>query len=165
MELIHYSSEEINTWRPTSYIQKDDYKPAGMWFSVEAPDEEGVIWGWKEWCEAEEFRLPTLKYRHKLSIHPSARLLILNTEEKMWAFTNQYAKSLDLGHAKLHYNYKTYVDWKAVARLYQGILIYPYFYQFRLGFSEFAWYYPWDCASGCIWDLSILTDFSLIKSA
>lgn len=42
------------------------------------------------------------------------------------------------------------IDWDAVAGTYQGIIITPYIWERRLGDS--AWYYSWDCASGCIWD-------------
>lgn len=152
MELIHYSHEKIDSWRPVSYLQKKDYKPSGIWFSVREGKDP---WGWKEWCVAEEFRLDKLKHSHVITLDSSANLLILNTPDKMWQFTKQYGRAIDWRS-----DYLIYCDWSAISKLYQGILIYPYFYQFRLGWSEFAWYYPWDCASGCIWDINAITDFS-----
>lgn len=53
------------------------------------------------------------------------------------------------------------IDWKAVAKEYDGIEIDPYQYERR--FSEgFLWYYGWDCASGCVWRPRGLT-FSLVR--
>ncbi len=42
-----------------------------------------------------------------------------------------------------------------VAKLYQGIIIAPYCYSIRLD-NDCFWYYPWDCASGCIWDATAI---------
>lgn len=38
-------------------------------------------------------------------------------------------------------------------REYAGIIITPYQWARRL---ELSWYYNWDCASGCIWDVSAI---------
>ena len=43
------------------------------------------------------------------------------------------------------------IQWDRVAERYQGIVITPYIWSRRLE-PETHWYYPWDCASGCIWD-------------
>ena len=45
------------------------------------------------------------------------------------------------------------IDWHAVAQAYAGIEIAPYCWSLRFEY-EFLWYYGWDCASGCVWELS-----------
>jgi hypothetical protein len=67
----------------------------------------------------------------------------------------------------LHFNekYKTLfsdnsfrnIDWKKVKKHYKGIIISPYQWKLRLDTRVF-WYYGWDCSSGCIWDLSCITN-------
>lgn len=44
------------------------------------------------------------------------------------------------------------ISWKKVRKNYDGIIIAPYQWDCRNA-SETTWYYPWDCASGCIWNL------------
>lgn len=41
------------------------------------------------------------------------------------------------------------IDWPKIMKHYAACEINPYLYQRRL---ESAWYYGWDCASGCVWD-------------
>ena len=52
------------------------------------------------------------------------------------------------------------IDWKKVASKYDGIEINPYQFEARY---QYLWYYGWDVASGCIWNLksvklNLLTD-------
>ena len=54
------------------------------------------------------------------------------------------------------------MDWGYLATQYQGLIIAPYLWDLRL-FGP-AWYYGWDCASGCIWDLTAVESFSLVSS-
>ena len=41
------------------------------------------------------------------------------------------------------------INWLAVARDYDGILIAPYCYTRRMTLD---WYNTWDCASACVWN-------------
>ncbi|RYE19920.1 MAG: hypothetical protein EOP45_11870 [Sphingobacteriaceae bacterium] len=45
------------------------------------------------------------------------------------------------------------IDWTSLATDYDGILISPYQYCMRL---RYLWFGGWDCASGCIWNLSCI---------
>jgi len=48
-----------------------------------------------------------------------------------------------------------FIDWKKVAKEYNGIEIWPY--QWKCGHDpKCFWYYSWDCASGCIWNARII---------
>ena len=53
------------------------------------------------------------------------------------------------------------INWRAVAGDYAGLIITPYQWSRRL--EPYSWYYGWDCASGCIWDPSAITDIKLIE--
>ena len=46
-----------------------------------------------------------------------------------------------------------YSDWPKIAELYDGILITPYQPAYHL---EVRWYYSWDVASACVWNLDCL---------
>ena len=41
------------------------------------------------------------------------------------------------------------IDWRKVAKKYDGIEINPMIYELRM--MALSWYYGWDVASGCIW--------------
>ena len=45
-------------------------------------------------------------------------------------------------------------DWARVGEAYPGIIIAPYIWSRRLDGP--MWYYGWDCASGCVWDPSVV---------
>ena len=55
------------------------------------------------------------------------------------------------------------IDWAAVARCYQGIIIPTYHFEFRFDTHVSDWYYGWDCASGCIWDAGAIASVSLVR--
>jgi hypothetical protein len=69
------------------------------------------------------------------------------------------------------------IDWPKVSERYDGVVIAPYVWSLRMGDYEMIegrmrktpdsaisdWYYPWDCASGCIWKASAIKAFDLIK--
>lgn len=154
MQFIHYSAEQLDTWRPVSYLQRQAYKPSGMWFSVEDAAENDQ--NWYTWCHGEEWGLERLTFRHKLTLVEKPNLLILDTPDKMLAFTKQYARNFTSVR-----NHFSHVNWPAVTAKYSGIAIYPYFWQFRLE-SLYSWYYPWDCASGCVWDINIIKSIKII---
>lgn len=67
-------------------------------------------------------------------------VLLISNEEDLLKFHNKF-KTNDIIIS---------IDWPTVAKLYAGIEISPYQYNYRLK-SGFIWYYGWDVASGCIW--------------
>lgn len=116
-------------------------KPAGFWVSVEGNGD-----GWSDWCRSEQFGVDSLANEHVVTLKPDARILRIESAAGIDAFTDQYGIAADRGHV---YG----IDWAAVAAEYQGIIITPYQWSRRLRPGS-SWYYGWDCASGCIWDLS-----------
>lgn len=146
MKLVHYSQKPLGTIRSkqqegriTSYA-----KPWGLWVSVEG---EGS-YGWKEWCEAEEFGAERFVHAAEIILSPTTNILYLETPQAIEEFTETYGV-LDpiIGHIL---DSKA-INWPIVAENYQGIIIAPYQWSKRMARDTF-WYYGWDCASGCIWD-------------
>lgn len=137
LTLRHYSRSPIPAVEDRDQVQVagDVYhKPRGLWVSVE----DG--WGWREWCEAEDFCF-AWEHAYRVELAPDANVLHLATPGDIDTFTGRFGRPVRFGLG---------IDWWAVAREYDGIIIAPYQWQRRL--SEHAtWYYPWDCSSGCIW--------------
>ena len=52
------------------------------------------------------------------------------------------------------------IDWQKVIDNYAGIVISPYQWSFRLSYD---WYYPWDVASGAVWNWEGIKDIKLVS--
>ena len=119
-------------------------KPHGLWVSVEDFEEDE---NWKTWCETEKFRVECLKYRYLVTINPKAKIIYLKTTEEITEFGKTYAWD---GLLSDEYIYA--LNWDHLMSEYDGIIIAPYQWDCRFG-SLTSWYYGWDCASGCIWNI------------
>ena len=114
-------------------------KPVGLWYGI---DDE-----WLEWCKGnmEDWVRPN---DFEIEIRES-RICLLDTYAKITAFSH--------GYRTKQYGI-TQIDWEGVTKNYSGIEINPYdCYDLRFHL-DFMWYYGWDCASGCIWDLSVIEE-------
>ncbi len=143
MRLIHYSD------RPLGAIysvpdQPETFKPAGLWVSVEGQMD------WPEWCRDNDFGLNRLGNETEIILAPDAGILRLASAAAIDDFTREFGVSIVPGMEGC-----VYADWARVATRWQGIIIAPYIYSRRLH-DGCAWYYAWDCASGCIWDAAAI---------
>lgn len=127
-------------------------KPKGLWFSVQGEDD------WYSWCTSEEFRLNGLRTTQRLRLKPSARVRYLPTLAAMYHFWREYGYTWDWAGTALegkgHENYG--IDWNRVVVDYDAIIIAPYHWPLRM---KADWYYTWDCASGCVWNLDAVESF------
>lgn len=175
LELHHYEAFPVTFDRTRTYDQhinkRPTGKPAGLWVSVVGEDD------WKWWCESEEFHLDGLSHVHRVTLHPGNVLFISSCEELTafhleWSVETEFERTMaerrnDYLDTLVQRNGLTYVrnqwqiDWERVAQVYAGIIIAPYLWACRLD-GPF-WYYGWDCASGVIWDLSVIDTFELIE--
>lgn len=116
------------------------FKPNGLWLS----DENGDC-GWKSWCENSDFGLDRLRYKTDFKCNITTWKVLRNLDEAAefdrQYCTHEYCKGV-----------RPTINWIQVAREYGGILITPYIRNHLR--MEFMWYYTWDCASACVWDLS-----------
>ncbi|MBN1568028.1 MAG: hypothetical protein JXA73_09290 [Acidobacteria bacterium] len=161
MKYYHWASEPVRL-RRMSYLQSGHPKPNGLWFDV---DED-----WRRWCEAMQFRLENLRYRHTVTILDTSRILYLRTAREIDVFTRRYGRDLSGGirllqsakeldafarrygrnlFSEIRSQFSSYIMWGEVAEKHSGIIIVPYTHSRR---DTYLWYYGWNCAGGCIWD-------------
>ncbi len=165
MTYYHWASDPVKL-RRMSYLQSGHPKPNGLWFDVNE--------SWKRWCEAAQFRLENLRYRHTVTILDTSQILFLRNAKDIDIFTREYGHNLS-GHIKLlqsiqdleafsrqygsnlfcdiQKQFSNYIMWGEVAEKHSGIIIDPYS---RARSLTYLWYYGWNCAGGCIWDTSVI---------
>lgn len=114
---------------------KKPFKPQGLWLTDDSEE------SWQKWCEEADFGCG--QCRIDLEVTEEANLLWLKTEDDILRFGDMYGENLS-GVP----NYKMSVRWGEIAERYHGIMIFPYQPSLRF---DVPWYYPWDCASGCVW--------------
>lgn len=139
---IHYSDRAVERLVVAQQTSMPWHKPFGFWISHESRD------GWLEFCRGSNLDGERLRFRHEVEIAADAYLLHIETAPEMLDFTERYGVVLG---DKLDDVYLRMIDWHHVALDYQGIVIAPYQYPMRYDLRT-LWYYPWDCASGCIWN-------------
>jgi hypothetical protein len=119
--------------QPSVSDQLGPAKPDGIWYDCGGQ--------WKEFCEVELGSYPNRGYDTVYEVFPNeATVLFITTLQEFADFENEYLK---LG------KYEKVIDWKRLSEKYHGIEICPYQRTRRM---ESSWYYPWDVASGCIWN-------------
>jgi hypothetical protein len=164
IKLIHYSGLHLDKLEPFTYDQKEKIyhaKPLGVWVSVEGDSSEDNI-SWKEWCISENFQLEHFKHSYEVILKDDANVLHLKTSDEIFEFTKKYPLPLEKGWYSWRSKDTYQIDWVKVAEKYQGIIIAPYQWDCRLSI-DCSWYYGWDCASGCIWDLDCIKEFKEVK--
>lgn len=143
MKLIHYSHDAL-VGPIKSYKQDEGRpvtrgdKPNGFWISVKGERD------WPEFCYNERWNLESFKVAYEVHLKPDAHILKIQDSTSLRLFDKQYRSGVRLDT----------IAWHVVARQYSGIIIAPYCYDCRY---DLQWYYPWDVASGCIWDSSVIT--------
>ncbi len=136
-KLFHYSRKPLLKIHSKAQLKSDyEMKPQGFWITVGD--------AWKEWCESESFSLCNLRVKTEIVLHQTANILRLSNAKDIDDFTHQYKV---VGHRVLG------IRWDVVALGYDGVIISPYIWERRMTAHTF-WYYPWDVASGCIWNAS-----------
>lgn len=123
-----------------NWIANEGIKPNGLWLSDESD------YGWQAWTKDNDFMHERWVHKTEFEVDLS-NLCILEDYDDIELFTKAY-----IPNGKISIN-KFYLNWPKVYEDYSGLLITPYVWSARL---DFMWYYGWDCASACIWDLSVL---------
>lgn len=140
--LLHYSKLPLTKVHsePLGKPGTGRFKPAGLWVSVEGPDD------WEYWCLSEGFEPERLACVQEIRLTLDAKILRLSSPDGIDQFTERYRRWLEPG-----------IFWENVGLSYDGIIIAPYCWERRLTDHTF-WYYGWDCASGCIWNASAISE-------
>ena len=142
------------TRKPGKYYLRPYFKPEGLWFSLEN-DDELYDGSWSDFCHQSEIMCSRLIYKYYVRLTTDANVLILDTVADMYKFRKNYQYT---NEAPLYRDLA--ICWQDVAKEYQGIIIAPYHYSLRLH-PDFHWYHPWDCASGCVWDIYTVQSIKL----
>ncbi len=130
--LKHLTYPNFNFFRGQTYNQSYGTKPDGLWLSPLGLD---------SWIEYHNEHFTCFGDRmciYDVIVDLSDVLVISNVTE----FDEFTEKASD----------KWGVSWPIVTSRYKGISIIPYLWSRR----HVPWYYPWDCKSVCIWDLSAI---------
>jgi hypothetical protein len=153
MRLLHYAAEPLGEIRDAAEQPPAHFKPVGLWVSVEGPDD------WPSWCKGEDFGLERLRYAHEIGLRSEAKILHLKNARDIDSMSRY--RTRNPAYAGLSYHS---LDWRPVAEEYDGIIIAPYNWSRRLH-QQTAWYYAWDCASGCIWRSRAVERVTLLADA
>lgn len=153
--LEHYTDQPLEFDRRITYPQHPPMgysKPYGFWVSVKGEDD------WPSWCRGQGYFLDGLKHKAAVVLHEENNILLISTGDELMAFHRKYCvDDVDFPRAREWMDdERRYwsLDWRAVAAEYQGIIISPYLWSHRLDGP--MWYYGFDVASGCIWDLDAI---------
>ena len=137
---VHMSDKSCKL-KIQTYIQKNGPKPKGLWYAIGSE--------WLDWVRSE---MPHWegKYLYDIDLGDS-NILKLNSTLDLYDFTREYRVE-DSDDNKWYFK-GYYINWDEVRKKYDGIEIQPYIYEARHNIDTF-WYYGWDVAGGCIWNLS-----------
>ena len=142
---VFLSSEPWTTFKPALQV-KPEYagqKPKGLWY--------GCGDSWIEWIK---LNLPGYleKANYLYEVKLGEEIIQISNDDEFDNFQSEFGfSSLDEQVA---------INWKEIQEQeYNGIEICPYNWERRMSTN---WYYPWDVASGCIWNLSGVSDIILL---
>lgn len=151
MLLEHYTAAPLDYEPGRVYRQEEAApygKPHGLWLSVPGPDD------WPAWCLEEGFRVGELVERARFTLRPGGKVLVIQDRAALLDFTYLYAvrvrESEVVSSAAIGGSWA--IDWRAVAGAMDGVIVAPYRWDCRLEMDS-MWYYGWDAASGCVWNL------------
>ena len=148
--------------------QTIEMKPTGIWY--------GLGDSWIQWCmsEASGWLSP---YIYDFVLDEDKILKVTNIEEfekfeeEHQAIRAEFKLLMDHmpkirdahgdGFGRRMSRFFDQIDWPKLATMYSGVEIAPYIWKKRL---ESMWYYPWDCASGCIWNRSAVKELRLFAA-
>lgn len=152
LDLRHYREDALRLDRARSYTQgrvgMPFGKPDGLWVSVKGPDD------WPTWCASERWALDR-QVPHRVTLSPAANVLLVDSMSALLSFSENYGAPISNWFTQ-----RVAIDWARVAQDFGGIIIAPYQWPARLSVD---WYYGWDVASGCIWDLDCIASVDLIE--
>jgi hypothetical protein len=176
----HYYAYDRVPWEEMNVIAKNSKspgKPIGFWLSAGT--------AWERWCKSNDFESFRLRYQYRIKLRKNHNVLMIHDlvgfdkfcyeygYDPYGIYSNHSEKTKELfGESEAGQRLATYwhirkyypdCRWNLVKEKYQGIIICPYFHNRRLMTSHSQWYYGWDCASGCIWDVDCIKSFELEK--
>jgi hypothetical protein len=160
MRFVNYSNRTL-TAVPTFCQNGGDSrwaKPIGLWFSV--VDENGND-SWKVTCRAKSIDLKPQPHATEIIFKHDARILWLSNAVAIDRLTTEHGFFPEYHESQSENpNYtRSAIRWDRVAEQYDGVIAAPHC---AARHQEQHWYFTWDCASGCIWNLDPVAAEGLI---
>jgi len=148
---LHISPTKLTKVNSTSQDSKPFFKPNGFWYSCGSD--------WEDWISS-EMPQRMVGYLYEISLG-SGNMLFIDNVSKFEDFEKEYGVwSWEPQQGRVDITGPDSIKWKEVAQKYSGIEICPYVGSKRMHSN---WYYPWDVASGCIWDGGVVKDIKLVR--
>lgn len=139
-------ADELRRLVSESRAQPDHWKPVGLWYSLRGD------WDWLDWVK-DEMPIWYNNYRLLYQIEiVKKEVLHIASPEQLHEFDKEFRNEYGS------------INWRAVSEQYGGIEIAPYQHILRLD-DRVPWYYPWDCASGCIWHHRAVRNIKLLHES
>lgn len=146
MEFRHYSRHGDPFILDRSHVYDEEHtgsgKPMGLWLSVLGEND------WYEWSTLEGYGTESLEHAYRVVLRPEARIYVVTALDGLLALDRLLPPRFDYGESLFR-------DWSGIREHWDGVVIAPYQWRVRLNFN-LMWYYGWDCASGCIWNLDAI---------
>ena len=149
---MRFPKRNIITYKTTfdlkkKYKQNNGAKPVGIWYSYYGSWYKFIIDNnMNEELHDNIYKINIKKDKlTNINLKDKDKILLINNVKDFDKFTKKYKTKNKL------------INWKDVANDFGGIEIAPYFSEKRFTY----WYYPWDVASGCIWNLDIIKNIEL----
>ncbi len=139
MTWVHYSKQPLVGLNSVRQLHGLHFKPHGLWITPENEKDN-----WPDWCRNEDYGLNEFRYKTTIHIKEPEKILTLDTVDDILGLFERYSTT----HLSPTVQFP---NWERIALEWKGILIPRYHWQCRL---DVMWYYPWDCSSGCIWDMT-----------
>lgn len=148
MKLVHYTADaDLQIEYKPQTEDGTPFKPRGLWVSDEDSD-----WTWPMWCRQEEWALESFVWAYEIHLVEYHHLHVLSTPEEVREFTHQFDGGND--------SFCTWdINWDEVRVRWNGIVITPYQSECRID-PKTIWYCGWDCASGCIWNMDVISSIT-----
>ena len=149
LEWFHYAGRPITLNPSRRYTLDRADKPSGLWISPATED------GWRAWREGKECGIPETEYVYRVDLSPDANLLVVKPHEISRLHQRFPRRRMDKIMPFYPYD-EDHPSWETITEQFDGVLIPRYSWDHRLSVN---WYYGWDCASGCIWNLRAISGF------
>lgn len=150
---IHYNSDTFDKERlkralthDKKYRRRD--KPFGLWASP-----VNAKYGWKEWCEDEEWRLDRLDESFEFSLLPEAEILTINKLEDAADFILELRMHRTVNHAGM-YSTEYCLDLPMIYDRYDAMEV--NMSNDFMSFHDNEVFYSWDVDSIVIWNPDII---------
>jgi hypothetical protein len=145
-KLYHFSSKPEFKWDPRhAAVQMPGFKPAGLWY---APGD-----AWPKFLTMKGLQHLHRPHVFEVKFNPEAKILRVNDIGGIRVVATMAKDTFMPRNAS--------ILWAKLARVYAGIEIIPYVHEARLAMDT-EWYYPWDVASGCVWDPTALASVTYV---